>query len=75
MTTLTHDFLVAIPDGISVDQMSGVLFYTDTGYDIIALITLDGSYSKTIIDQNLYEPRAIVTNPKTGYALLFKCIR
>lgn len=56
----------ATPDGISVDQVSGLLFYTDTGYNIIALITLEGTYSKTVINQDLDEPRAIVTNPQTG---------
>lgn len=56
----------ATPDGISVDPVSRLIFYTDTGYNVISLITIDGAYSKTIINQNLDEPRAIVTNPQTG---------
>lgn len=59
-------FVGATPDGISVDPVSRLVFYTDTGYNVIALITIDGAYSKTVINQNLDEPRAIVTNPQTG---------
>lgn len=59
-------FKGATPDGISVDPVSRLVFYTDTGYNVIALITIDGAYSKTVINQNLDEPRAIVTNPQTG---------
>ncbi|XP_062572436.1 deleted in malignant brain tumors 1 protein-like [Saccostrea cucullata] len=56
----------ATPDGISVDSVSRLVFYTDTGYNVIGLVTIDGAFSKTIINNNLDEPRAIVTNPQTG---------
>ena len=53
-------------DGLAIDPVSRLLFYTDTGYDEIVVITLDGNWSKTIVNQNLDQPRAIAVNPKTG---------
>ena len=53
-------------DGLAIDPVSRLLFYTDTEYDEIVVMTLDGSVSKSIINQNLDQPRAIVVNPQTG---------
>ena len=61
-----RSFSAATMDGISVDSVSRLLFYTDTGNNVIVVMTMDGSASKNIINQNLDEPRAIITNPQTG---------
>ena len=53
-------------DGIAVDSISRLLFYTDTGFNIIALMTLDGSEQSVVINSGLDEPRAIVLDPVDG---------
>jgi len=39
-----------------------LIFYTDNGNDIIAVISTNGSDNKVIIKENLDKPRAIVTD-------------
>ncbi|XP_060073519.1 deleted in malignant brain tumors 1 protein-like [Ylistrum balloti] len=56
----------AVMDGIAVDVVSGLVFYTDTGNDVIIVMTIAGTVQKTIINQNLDQPRAIVTDPQNG---------
>ncbi|XP_041369837.1 deleted in malignant brain tumors 1 protein-like [Gigantopelta aegis] len=56
----------AVPDGIAIDSVSRLIFYTDTGNDIIAVMSIDGFAHKIIIDHGLDEPRAIVTDFNDG---------
>ena len=49
-----------------MDYISRLLFYTDTGKDIIALLTMDGATEKIIINSGLDEPRAIEVDPLNG---------
>ena len=56
----------AVPDGIAIDSVSRLIFYTDTGNDIIAVMSIDGFAHKTIISHGLDEPRAIVTDFNDG---------
>ncbi|CAC5413279.1 LRP5_6 [Mytilus coruscus] len=62
---------VDVPDGIAIDWVYNLLYWTDTGHSHIQVSRLDGTDSKTIIenDGSLEEPRAIVVDPNTG--LLF----
>jgi len=53
----------SVPDGIAVDAVSQLVFYTDTGNDIIAVMTTNGSFKGVLISQGLDEPRAIVLDP------------
>ncbi|XP_071111546.1 scavenger receptor cysteine-rich type 1 protein M130-like isoform X2 [Haliotis cracherodii] len=62
---------VAVPNGISVDPVTRLIFYTDTGNDIIGLMTIDGFAHLTIIKEDLDEPRAIVADSSTG--LVYWC--
>jgi len=54
-------------DGLALDIPSQLLFYTDTGNNVIVVMTMDGSNRKIIIDNELDEPRAIITDPVNGY--------
>ncbi|KAK2173115.1 hypothetical protein NP493_903g01036 [Ridgeia piscesae] len=56
----------SVPDGIAIDTVSRLVFYTDTGLDIIAVMTLDGRHHFTLLDVGLDEPRGIVLHPATG---------
>ncbi len=51
-------------DGIAYDWIHQNLYWTDTGVNKIEVITLDKQYRKTLIEDNLDEPRAIVIDPR-----------
>ena len=55
------------PDGMAVDWIYDLLYWTDTGYDHIQVSRLDGTDRRTIVkDDSLDEPRAIVVDPIRG---------
>ena len=56
----------AIPDGLAIDYVSRLLYYTDAGRHIIAAMTLNGAYHATIISTRLHNPRAIELDPRNG---------
>ncbi|XP_046579328.1 low-density lipoprotein receptor-related protein 2-like [Haliotis rubra] len=62
---------VAVPNGITVDPVTRLIFYTDTGNNIIGLMTIDGFAHLTIVKEDLDEPRAIVADSSTG--LIYWC--
>ena len=51
--------LDSVPDGLAVDWKSKLLFYTDTGEDVIVKMDYDGDSVSTLIT-SVDEPRAIV---------------
>ncbi|XP_076455166.1 scavenger receptor cysteine-rich domain-containing protein DMBT1-like [Babylonia areolata] len=53
-------------DGIAVDSASRLIFYTDTGTDTIAVLTMSGSAQKVVVRSNLDQPRAIVLDTMNG---------
>ena len=53
-------------DGLSVDWVSDVIFWTDTKRKEISASLLDGSLVKVIVKDELGEPRAIDVSPKHG---------
>ncbi|XP_061194926.1 low-density lipoprotein receptor-related protein 4-like [Saccostrea echinata] len=60
----------SVVDGLAADYTNRLLFYTDTGLDRIQVISMDNYLiCKTIIQDNLDEPRAITIHPLKG--LLF----
>ncbi|KAK7483330.1 hypothetical protein BaRGS_00025390 [Batillaria attramentaria] len=56
----------SVPDGLAVDPLSRLLFYTDAGNDVIGMMTISGASHKTIINTNLDQPRAIVLDTMNG---------
>jgi hypothetical protein len=42
------------------------MFWTDSGYDIIQVSMLNGTNKKTLISEDLINPRAIVVDPNQG---------
>ncbi|KAL3846516.1 hypothetical protein ACJMK2_017496 [Sinanodonta woodiana] len=57
----------SIVDGIAVDYISRLLYYTCTGYNTIVVASLDlPQMYRTIIDSDLDEPRDIITDPFNG---------
>ena len=56
----------SVPDGIAIDIASRLVYYTDTGADLIAVMTLDGNHHFTLITEDMDQPRAIVLHPADG---------
>lgn len=54
------------PDGISIDQHTQLLYYTDTGRKTISVMTFNGRFHATLISKGLGQPRAIAINPDEG---------
>jgi hypothetical protein len=58
---------INIPDGLAIDWIYDLLYWTDTGHDHIQVSRLDGTDRRTIVkDDSLDEPRAIVVDPIRG---------
>lgn len=54
------------PEGIAVDDVARLLFWTDSMRDTIEVSKLDGSQRLVLFDTDLVNPRPIVTNPAYG---------
>ena len=51
---------------MAIDHSSRLVYYTDTGLDIIAVMTLNGNKHLTLFTDNMEEPRGIALNPAAG---------
>jgi len=57
----------SISDGIAVDHVNQLLFYTCTGNDVIMAVSLaNPNISRTIVNESLDEPRDIAVDPSLG---------
>ena len=54
------------PEGLAVDWISRVIFFTDSATDRIEVADLEGRYRKVIINTGLVNPRAITVDPSGG---------
>lgn len=70
---LIVDKNIKTPDGIAYDWVHKNLYYTDTAYDTISVITLSTNdhYTKTLINTDLSEPRAIVVDPRENQRFMY----
>ncbi|XP_072176421.1 low-density lipoprotein receptor-related protein 5-like protein [Diadema setosum] len=55
----------SVIDGLALDLTKDRLYWTDTGYDEIGSMDLDGSDNRVILSDDLDEPRAIVIHDGT----------
>ncbi|KAK3871613.1 hypothetical protein Pcinc_023266 [Petrolisthes cinctipes] len=56
-----------VADGLAVDWIHNNIYYTDTKRSEVRMISWDGQYTKTVVNEHLRQPRAIVANPIDGY--------
>uniref|UniRef100_A0A3Q0SFY4 Nidogen 1 n=1 Tax=Amphilophus citrinellus TaxID=61819 RepID=A0A3Q0SFY4_AMPCI len=54
------------PEGIAIDHVARLLFWTDSMRDTIEVSKLDGSHRSVLFDTDLINPRPIITNPSYG---------
>lgn len=57
---------VESPEGIAIDHVARLLFWTDSMRDTVEVSKLDGSHRRVLFDTDLVNPRAIVANPVYG---------
>lgn len=57
------------PEGIAIDHLGRTVFWTDSVKDSIEVASLDGSQRRVIVDSDLVNPRAIITDPPNGCVL------
>lgn len=54
------------PEGVAIDHLSRTVFWTDSVKDRIEVASLDGSQRRVLVDSELVNPRAIITDPSSG---------
>ena len=52
--------------GLAVEWESEKIYFTDFIFERIEVANLNGSFRKTLITGNLYSPRGIAVDPKSG---------
>lgn len=57
---------VSTPDGMAVDWVHDLIYWTDTGYNTITVANFEGTFRKVLINTDLSEPRAIAVDPRDG---------
>ncbi len=59
------------PDGLAVDWIHKNLYWTDTGSNRIEVMSLHTNHRRTLIQEKLDEPRAIVVDPREGQGWMY----
>ena len=53
-------------DGLAIDPLSRLIFYTDAGNDLIAMMTMSSLATKTVINSSLDRPGTIALDTANG---------
>jgi sugar lactone lactonase YvrE len=67
---IKHIYLIlglGSPEGIAVDWVSRLVFWTDSSLKRLEVAKLDGSLRKILLDKNIQNPRGIAVNPELGF--------
>lgn len=54
-------------DGLAVDWIHSLIYYTDTSHFAIRMVSWDHKYTKTLVTEDVGQPRAIAVSPMSGY--------
>ncbi|KAL9884451.1 LDL receptor related protein 4 [Glossina fuscipes fuscipes] len=58
---------LATPNGISVDWIADNIYWSDSDHRIIEVSRLDGCCRKSILSDDMGDPRSLIVHPKRGY--------
>ena len=53
-------------DGLAYEWVTRKIYFTDYIYERLEVANADGSYRKTLFYTNMYNPRGIAVDPKSG---------
>jgi len=59
------------PDGIAVDWLHKLLYWTDTGRNTIEVVHLSSRHRSTLFNTDLDEPRAIMVDPRRNQGWIY----
>ena len=65
------DESINTPDGLAVDWIHKNLYWTDTGSNRIEVMSIRTNHRRTLIEDDLDEPRAIVVDPREGQGWMY----
>lgn len=65
--SLVIDEALTISDGLAIDWIYYHIYWTDARGKNIKLADFDGNMKKTLITDNIQEPRALAVNPLEGW--------
>jgi low density lipoprotein receptor-related protein 5/6 len=57
---------IGVSDGLAVDWTSDYIYYTDSTYDVIAVVHVSGTPKKIVIETMLDDPRSIAVDPNNA---------
>lgn len=58
---------LSVPNGLAVDWVSGLLYFTDEDIGVVGVANLNGRYAMLLINSDLQLPRAIALDPQEGF--------
>eukprot|EP00118_Oscarella_pearsei_P028654 m.2638 g.2638 ORF g.2638 m.2638 type:complete len:1003 (+) comp8812_c0_seq1:275-3283(+) len=66
--TNRRTILQSVPytDGLAVDWVGGIVYFTDKELDVIGVVSLVGDNPRLLVDTGLEEPRSIALDPEGG---------
>lgn len=59
------------PDGIAVDWLHKLIYWTDTGRNTIEVLSLRSNHRMTLFNSDLDEPRAIMVDPRADQGWIY----
>ncbi|XP_051876534.1 low-density lipoprotein receptor-related protein 1-like isoform X2 [Pristis pectinata] len=64
-TSIIND--LQIPEGIAVDWINKLVYWTDRGTKTLSVANFDGTKRKILFDTDLREPASVVVDPLSGF--------
>lgn len=58
---------LSVPDGLAIDWIGRLVYFTDAGLNVIGVTDLEGRHTVMVVRENLDKPRAIAVDPAGGY--------
>ena len=71
LDTILYLLGLGSPEGIAIDWVSRLVFWTDSSLKRLEVANVDGSLRKVLLDKNIQNPRGIAVNPELGFVLKF----